>query len=711
MRFLKFKALPLVHAVTLLLIHSSSIQGVMGANFAWDITPGTNGAQDGAGTWVEAGSNWFDESNNLQNQTWSNAAGNTAVFGAGGTPGTVTVSGTVNTNGMIFRGVAANTAYTLAGGTIALATGSTISIADGASSLAGRLTINSALSGNNIIMEKAAGSTALALVTLGGTNTLSGTFTLNSADAGGLFVQANSFNVLPSGSLTMVNVGTNVTLVAAGGGTWAVPFTLQGTGAGGRGAIRFDGASTTTTGAITLAGNTLLTQNTAAATTLINSNIGESGGSRSLTLGTQGTSTGTIALGGNNTFTGGLVIEVTNVRIDNAGALNSTAPNIVTFTSTTAARSLSLNGFSVTIAGLSTSATTVSVRNASATAATLTLNNTANTAFAGALTDGAGGGALSVVKNGALSQALSGANTFTGGLTLNAGGLNINSATALGATVSTFTINGGTVGNTSGGVVINANNNAMVWNADFAASLSNSLDLGTGAVSLGTTAGTSRTVNVSGAGALTVGGAISDGTTANAVTKTGTGLMILGGNSTYTGVTTVSGGNLRITNGGALGSTAAGTTVAPGSRLQLDNNITVNGESLITAYLENVGGNNTWNGTIQCALGTALTFDSAAGNLAITGNVNAADTAAANHTLNLTGAGNGEISGVISNTFGFGKTGTGTWILSGANNYTSATNVSDGVLQVGKAGVGQTGTGIVTVSSTTGTGRLSGTGI
>jgi autotransporter-associated beta strand protein len=319
-----------------------------------------------------------------------------------------------------------------------------------------------------------------------------------------------------------------------------------------------------------------------------------------------------------------------------------------------------------------------------------------------------------VVKGGTFTQALSGANTFTGGLTLNSGGLNINGATALGATASTFTINGGTLGNTSGAAIINANNNAMVWNADFAATLNSSLNLGAGAVSLGTTAGTSRTINVSGAGTLTVNGAISDGTTANALTKTGTStsIMILGGNSSYTGLTSVNGGFLRITNGGALGSTAAGTTVAAGARLQLDNNITVNGESLITPYLENIGGNNTWNGTIQCALGTTMTFDSAAGNLAITGNVNAADTAAAGHTLNLTGAGNGEVSGVISNTFGFNKTGTGTWILSGANNYTSATNVSVGVLQVGRAGVGQTGTGIVTVSSAgPNIGRLSGTGV
>lgn len=696
---------PITTPLTLLICCLMAVRA-SGADFVWDANSGTDGAQDGAGTWEDAVGNWFDETNALQNQTWSNAAGNTAVFGAGSTPGTVTVSGTVNASGMEFRAVAPNTSYTFTGGTIALATGSSISIADGASSIAGRITFNSSLSGEDITMERSGGG-SLALVTLNGSNTLTGTFSLRSTDAAGLFVQANSINALPSASLDMVDVGTDVTLVLAAGGTWAVPFTLQGSGAGGRGAIRFE-TSTTLSGEITLAGNTLITQNTGSVTSVINSNIGETAAGHSLSLGTQG-GTGTIALGGNNTFTGGLNIAVTNVRIDNANALNSAAPNVVSFSDTTAARSLTLNGFSVTVGGLSSTVTSpsITVQNASATAATLTINNTAHTLFAGILADGAGGGALSVVKGGSFAQALGGANTFTGGLTLNDGSLNINHAEALGATVSTFTINGGNLGNTSGAAITNANNNAMVWNASFSAGLASALNLGTGAVSLGTAAGTSRTVTVN-SGTLTVDGAISDGTTANAVTKAGSGLLILGGSSTYTGVTSISGsGGLRITNGSALGSADSGTTVASGSRLQLENNITVNGESLITPYLQNVSGDNTWNGTIQCALGTTLTFESTAGNLLISGNVNAADTGGSAHTTNLTGAGDGEVSGVISNTFNFNKTGAGTWVLSGANTYTSATNVSGGGLQVGKAGVGQTGTGVVTVS---GTARLFGTG-
>jgi len=53
---------------------------------------------------------------------------------------------------------------------------------------------------------------------------------------------------------------------------------------------------------------------------------------------------------------------------------------------------------------------------------------TGSTTFAGAIS-GAGG---SLVKDNASTLILSGANTYTGGTTLTAGNLNINSTTALG---------------------------------------------------------------------------------------------------------------------------------------------------------------------------------------------------------------------------------------------------------------------------------------
>lgn len=693
---------------------------VNAATMVWDVNSGTDGAQDGNGTWTNGAGNWFNETVPLQNQNWNNAANDTAVFGAGGTlvSQTVTVSGTVNTNGMVFRPlVATSPAYIFGGaGTVALASGSTISVLDGASGLGAnqRITFGSAISGENLTIQKTGGS-ALALMTISGTNSLTGTLSLRNTGAatGGLFVQVNGQSSLPSGTLTAVDVGTDATLVLGASGTWAVPFVLSGVGAGGRGAIRMDANGTILTGSITLAGNASITSNTGSTLSTINSNIGQSVGPFSLTLGRQGAGTNTVVLGGNNTFTGGLTIDINEVRINNLGALNSAAPNVVTFASSANNKGLVLNGFSVSVAGLVSSGGTgtISVRNSNAAAATLTIDTPTLGAspFGGVIEDGVGGGALSVVKNGAGTQALSGANTFTGGLTLNAGQLNINSATALGATASTFTINGGTVGNSSGGAIVNANNNAIVWNGNFIASPSSALDLGVGAISLGSAAGTVRDVNVTGVLSLTLGGSISDGATATGVSKSGGGTLVLGGiDSTYTGLTSVTGGNLRIRSDKALGGTAAGTILAANTRLQLENNITVTGEELITPYIENLSGANTWNGNVQAAIGATLTLDAAAGTLRITGDVNAASTDLVAHTFNVIGSGTGEVVGAISGTLSVNKTGSGTWVFSGANVYTSATNINGGNLQIGRLGVGQSGTGAVNLTNVSSV--LSGTG-
>ena len=144
---------------------------------------------------------------------------------------------------------------------------------------------------------------------------------------------------------------------------------------------------------------------------------------------------GTLTLGGNNSFTGGVMIDSGTLQLANPGALNSSTPNSVTFGSGSTGI-LSLNGNSITVPSLSTNATIGSpaVENASSTAAALTVNNTSSNTYAGVLQDGAGGGALSLVKNGSGTLTLGGNNTFTGGLTIDAGTLILGNANALGST-------------------------------------------------------------------------------------------------------------------------------------------------------------------------------------------------------------------------------------------------------------------------------------
>ena len=110
--------------------------------------------------------------------------------------------------------------------------------------------------------------------------------------------------------------------------------------------------------------------------------------------GTQGmtvTGAGTLVLSGNNTFAGGMAINSGNVRLNSAGTLNSTTPNLVRFGDGTAGNeTLSLNGNSVTISGILPLNGPIVfgnayVQNGSATPATLTINNSSDSVRASSL--------------------------------------------------------------------------------------------------------------------------------------------------------------------------------------------------------------------------------------------------------------------------------------------------------------------------------------
>jgi len=221
------------------------------------------------------------------------------------------------------------------------------------------------------------------------------------------------------------------------------------------------------------------------------------------------------------------------------------------------------------------------------TGSDIAISNLSNRASNGTTLSGnLGLSVTSVTQNTVFSQlTLSGNNSaFAGTIALQAGTLNLNSANALGATGAggTFTITGGNLSNSNGGVTL-LSTNAEAWNGDFGYvnTGANNLNLGTGNVTLSAT----RTINAAGAGSLTVGGIISG--SGFGITKTGaiSGALILTGastaaNSGYTGTTTISAGTLQVS--GASGSIAASsntvltgtgtlTTGATGGKLILDN--------------------------------------------------------------------------------------------------------------------------------------------
>jgi autotransporter-associated beta strand protein len=186
----------------------------------------------------------------------------------------------------------------------------------------------------------------------------------------------------------------------------------------------------------------------------------------------------------------------------------------------------------------------------------------------GVVSDGGNGYGLTYASGSyANFLTLGGANTFSGGLTYNANAnstLNLGNFGALGT--GTFTINGsgGKINNTTGADGILSDDIAQVWNGNFTFVGTRSLHLGYGPVSLGTAAGAARTVTVT-ANTLIVGGAISNGATADSLTKAGAGTLALAGVNTYDGGTLVSAGVLSVE---AIGGLGTGTvTVAPGALL------------------------------------------------------------------------------------------------------------------------------------------------
>lgn len=336
----------------------------------------------------------------------------------------------------------------------------------------------------------------------------------------------------------------------------------------------------------------------------------------------------------------------------------------------------------------------------------------------------------SFAKSGSGSVTLNTANSYAGGTTLNAGTLNVGHASALGSAASTFTISGGTINNTSG-VPLTTNNYPVNVNGDFAFTGTNSLNLGTGAGSLGSAAGTSRTITVNG-NALTLGGPLGNGVTANSLVKNGLGTLILKGANNFTGSATLLSGSLRGEGTGeALG---AGTIDIASGELQLagdvalsfGRNTTVTENAQITSDTATsapgvthtlgtlaIGANtltiarglNAIGSTAGVAFG-ATTF-SGAPTFAIGANATLSIGAVTNdvNDATITGAGNFRQTGVWGSGSGgivFAPSFTGIASLNSANTFSGAVTIHSGtVIVANSASLGSNASGTTVASGAT----------
>ena len=173
------------------------------------------------------------------------------------------------------------------------------------------------------------------------------------------------------------------------------------------------------------------------------------------------------------------------------------------------------------------------------------------------------------------------------------------------------------------------------------------------------TNGGALTFNSSGAATQAAGSVISGSGT---LVKQNSGILTLTGANTYTGTTTVSAGTLIASSATALGTTAGGVVVTSGATLNI-NGVAVGAEAL-TLNGTGDGGNGALTGTGTASLSGAISLASPSS----IGATNVGDT--------LT------FSGIISGANALTKLGAGTLVLSGANTYSGATNISAGTLRL-----------------------------
>ena len=406
------------------------------------------------------------------------------------------------------------------------------------------------------------------------------------------------------------------------------------------------------TGGIVVGGNIAVASG--AALTVVGSNNTTMSGVVSGLGGLTKNSSSTLTLSGNNTYSGNTTIGQGKVLIGDNNAFGTGSVKLgisgvnatITLASTdSTARTISnpLDTFAgnswVTTFGESsggtgnlsfTSGTGVSL---GSTSRTFNVLNTTSLASGFSTVSGA------IVKTGSGTLILTGASTYNGSTTINAGTLQLG--------------NGGTTGSLSAASAI-TNNGTLVFNR-------------------------SNTVTQGTAFASAIGGT-------GHVIQAGSGTLVFSGANTYTGSTAVSAGNLTISNASALGGTGSGTTVANGAALQIQGDIAVGAEALNLAgsgfsnagALRNLSGTNSLSGAIT--LSGATTIGSDAGALTLSGGISGTQ------NLTLTGAGNTTISGAIATSTGtLTKNGSGTATLSTANTYTGSTTVNSGTLQASAA--------------------------
>lgn len=669
---------------------------------------------------------------------------------------------------------------------------------------------------------------------------ITGTGTLTLTGAGGMGVGTNTSTfsgdiVINNGVLRMYSqqFASVPTITVNNGGTYEVNddatgtfgaitsggrIVINGTGFGGNGAIRV--TDQTPNSAFVDPKTTIANEVVLQTTSRIQVDNGAAVGSLSQLIITGNvTGSGSLAKTGNgtltltsrdNSYSGSTLVENGTLRIDLGNDRLPTGTSVTLGAGTTSGV-LQLNGFSQTIAGLTTAGTgtanAVIGGSATSTSLLVVLIESGSQTFSGTLGSGAGVNThatnnLGFIKDGAGAFTLSGASTYNGPTTVNQGTLLLGNTSSLGSGGASLTAGAaGTTVNAGATLDLNGQANvqeiitlngtgvsgagALVNNSATAASIGSgvaSLSLSS-ATTTGWSAGASVSIDASGSGppaaasamlglsssslTLATGGSgygLAPTVTVSGVTGavviasvgvTSASYTVASSTTTYTVAPTVtlSNGAAGVVNLDGSGKIVSITVTNPGSNFTGTPTATfVGGTVLFSGTVPKATGNNS-NYTI---VGLSV-VNPGSGSLAslptvtITGGTGATatvndgtfvlngvslDASGSGHTFapgvslsggsataslttvildtdsSVGGSGDLTINAVVSGGGALTKVGAGTTTLTAANAYTGTTTVSEGVLQIGVSGAGQSGVGALTVNGATavlaGTGSITG---
>ena len=273
--------------------------------------------------------------------------------------------------------------------------------------------------------------------------------------------------------------------------------------------------------------------------------------------------TDVVTLSGTNTYTGGTTVSSGNLALSGGAALVDTDGDVVMANVANALLTISATETMGSLSGGGTTGGNVAITG------TLTVTQDVDQTYAGSISGNA------LTKAGANKLTLTGASTYTGLLTVTAGTLNLQNATATGTIAAGTVLTAGSlefqgdivIGNemltlsSAGGTELVNVSGDNSWEGAITLTANAQINTTAGTLTLGV-GGITGAFNLAFAAAtdITVNGVI--GTGVGTVTKAGVGALTLNGANTYTGATSITAGTANFNGVGVGASTVTASSSA-----------------------------------------------------------------------------------------------------------------------------------------------------